>query len=210
MGQPDYQPAPAESRRYSVTEYMLLEEESDVRHEFFEGEIFAMAGGSIRHNLLVLNCAFSLRTSLRDKKCLVVAENVQLAVERGRYYNYPDIAVTCDPTDLAAERTIGSPVLLIEVTSKSTERRDRSWKFERYKELPSLRHYLLVSQKTSLVEWYKREESGVWSHHTFTRFADELYIPEIDATLKLQDIYARTGLAQMTIYPDPEPESEQD
>ena len=205
MGQAELQ-----TRTYTVAEYMALERESDVRHEFFEGEVFAMAGGTNRHNLLVLNCVVALRTGLRGKKCRVFAESVQLRVERGRYYNYPDVAVTCDWEDLEAKRTIESPVVLIEVLSKSTEARDRSWKFERYKALPSLRHYLLVSQKTSLVEWYRREENNLWSFTAFTRFADEIYLPELDVTLRLQDIYEDTGLSQMSIQPGPEAADETD
>ena len=80
------QEKPAASH-YTVAEYMALEEQSSVRHEFFEGEVFAMAGGTARHNLLVLNCALALRVGLRGKPCRVFAENVQLALEQGRYYN---------------------------------------------------------------------------------------------------------------------------
>lgn len=191
-------------RRYTVAEYMALEEQSDVRHEFFEGEVFAMAGATIRHNTMVLNCALALRAGLRGKSCRVFAESVQLAVEHGRYYNYPDVMVTCAPADLLAERTVESPTLLMEVLSKSTENRDRSWKFNRYKQLPSLRHYLLVSQTTCLVEWYRREDSGVWSFTPFALFTDELFIPELNLTLRLQDIYEDTGVTQMTIRFDSE------
>ena len=192
------------TKRYTVAEYMALEMRSDFRHEFFEGEVFAMAGASIRHNTLVLNCAVALRNGLRGKPCRVFVESVQFAVEQGRYYNYPDVAVTCAPADLLAERTIESPVLLIEVLSKSTANRDRSWKFNQYKQLPSLQHYLLVSQTTCLVEWYRREESGVWSFTPLTLFTDELFIPELGTTLCLQDIYEDAGVTQMTIHPDPE------
>lgn len=192
------------AKRYTVAEYMALEEQSDVRHEFFEGEVFAMAGGTAVHNMLVLNCAFALRTGLRGKSCRVFAENVQLALDAGRYYNYPDVQVTCAPADLLAERTMKSPVLLIEVLSKSTETRDRSWKFNQYKQLPSLRHYLLVSQATCLVEWFRREESGVWSFTPLASFTDELLIPELDLTLRLQDIYEDTGVTQMTVRFDSE------
>lgn len=194
----------AAAKRYSVAEYMALEERSDVRHEFFEGEVFAMAGGTTRHNLLIGNCYAALRAGLRGRACRVFFESVQLAVEQGRYYNYPDVMVTCAAADLIAERTVTSPVLLIEVLSKSTETRDRSWKFNQYKQLPSLQHYLLVSQATCLVEWYRREQSGVWSFTPLALFTDELLIPELDLTLRLQDIYEDTGATQMTIRFDSE------
>ena len=197
------QEKPAASH-YTVAEYMALEEQSSVRHEFFEGEVFAMAGGTARHNLLVLNCALALRVGLRGKPCRVFAENVQLALEQGRYYNYPDVMVTCAPDDLLAERTMKSPTLVIEVLSKSTETRDRSWKFNQYKQLPSLRHYLLVSQATCLVEWFRREESGLWSFTALTLFTDELIIPELDLTLRLHDIYEDTGITQLAIRFDSE------
>ena len=198
------------AKRYTVAEYMALAERSEVRHEFFEGEVFAMSGGSIRHNRLIGNCVFALRTGLRGRKCGIFFESVQLAVEKGRYYSYPDVAVTCSSVDLEAERTIEAPVLLIEVLSKSTEIRDRSWKFDRYKALPSLRHYLLISQKTCLVEWYRREESGVWSFTPLSQFTNEIYLPGLEMTVLVQDIYEDTGVVQMTIYPGPEAESELD
>ncbi len=191
-------------RRYTVAEYLALEERSNVRHEFFEGEVFAMAGGTAKHNLLIGNCYSMLRAGLRGRPCRVFFENVQLAVEKGHYYNYPDIMVTCSPTDLLAERIMEAPVLLIEVLSKSTETRDRSWKFNQYKALPSLRHYLLVSQVTCLVEWYRRQETGEWLFTPFTLFTDEITIPELDMTLRLQDVYEDTNITQMTIRFDSE------
>ncbi len=199
MGQAEPQPPP-----YTVEEYFALEERSDVRHEFFEGEVFAMAGGTTTHNLLIGNCYSALRAGLRGRPCRAFFESVQLAVEKGRYYNYPDVMVTCHPADLLAERTITAPVLLIEVLSKSTETRDRSWKFNQYKQIPSLRHYLLVSQYTCLVEWYRREESGVWSFTPLALFTDEIAIPELELTLHLQDIYEDTSITQMTVRFDSE------
>ena len=205
MGQAELQP-----HHYTTADYFALEEGSEVRHEFFEGEVFAMAGGTFLHNDLVLNCALSLRAQLRGKKCKALTENVQLAVDAGRYYNYPDVVVTCNLDDLKDGRTIKSPLLIIEVLSKSTENRDRSWKFDQYKKLPSLRHYLLVSQKTTLVEWYRREANEVWSFTPLTRFTDEIHFPELDVTLRLQELYEDTGLTQMSIQPGPEAESETD
>jgi Uma2 family endonuclease len=199
MGQAEQQP-----RRLTVEEYFALEEGSEVRHEFFEGEVFAMAGASATHNRLAGNCYTYLRSGLRGKGCEVFFESVQLAVEQGRYYNYPDVLVTCDPVDLQAERTMTAPILLIEVLSKSTENRDRSWKFNQYKQLPSLRHYLLVSQTTCLVEWYQREESGVWSFTPLALFTDEIFISELSITLRLADIYENTGISQMAIRPEPD------
>ena len=199
MGQAELQP-----RRYTVPEYMEFEERSGVRHEFYDGEVFAMAGGTIRHNTIILNAAFALRQGLRGKKCKVVAENVQLAVREGQYYNYPDVAVTCASADLRAERIIREPALLIEVLSKSTESHDRTWKFNQYKQLPSLKHYLLVSQTTCSVEWYRREANDIWAFTALVLLTDEIPLSELGLVLKLSDIYEETGVAQMVIRYDSE------
>lgn len=193
MGQADLQP-----RRYQAEEYFALEAKSQVRHEFFEGEVFAMAGESIAHNLLAGNAYIALRQTLRGKKCQVLIETVQLAVEENRHYTYPDIVVSCDPRDQHESRRLYHPLLIVEVLSPSTEAYDRGLKFNQYKKLPSLRHYLLVSQKTWLVEWYQLIEPGVWSHTALVEAADAVVIPELNLTLTLTQIYEDAGVAPMT------------
>ena len=133
---------------YSAEEYFALEEKSPVRHEFFEGEVFAMAGASIAHNTIAGNVYMACRQALRGQNCRVQMEAVRLAVEENRHYAYPDVMVSCDPHDQHESQQLHSPLLLVEVLSPSTEAYDRGLKFNQYKKLPSLRHYLLVSQKT--------------------------------------------------------------
>ena len=104
--------------RYSVEEYFALEEKSRVRHEFFEGEVFAMAGDSIAHNTIAQNITFACWLALRGKKCRVQMEAVRLAVEENRHYAYPDVMVSCDPHE---SQQLHSPLLIVEVLSPSTE-----------------------------------------------------------------------------------------
>ena len=161
--QPDY------TRRYTVEEYFALEETSDIRHEYYHGEIFPLdtpesqAGGTKRHNLLVQNCVVALRSALRGRGCSIFAENVRVAVDEDAHYNYPDVVVSCAPADKADPRTVHQPVLIIEVLSASTEARDRGWKFQQYQQLASLQHYVLVSQKRQLMECYTRNENDSWT-----------------------------------------------
>ena len=192
MGQPEIQP-----RRYTVDEYFASEEKSEIRHEFFEGEVFAMAGESIAHNTISLNVAFACRQALRGKRCRVQMEGIQLAVEANRHYTYPDIVVSCDPQDQHERRRLHHPVLIVEVLSPSTEAYDRGLKFNQYKKLSSLRHYLLVSQKTWLVEWYQLSEHGVWGHTALAEAADAVVIPELNLTMTLVQIYEEAGVAPM-------------
>ncbi len=196
----------ARPSRYSAEEYFALEEKSPVRHEFFEGEVFAMAGASIAHNTIALNVALACRQALRGKKCRVQMEAVRLAVEENRHYAYPDVMVSCDPHDQRESQQLYSPVLIVEVLSPSTEAYDRGLKFNQYKKLPSLRHYLLVSQKTWLVEWYQLHEHGVWGHTALAEAADAVVIPELNLTLTLVQLYEEAGIAPMKVGFVPEEE----
>jgi Uma2 family endonuclease len=190
-------------RRYTVEEYMALEEQSEVRHEFFDGEVFAMAGANVSHNLLGLNFAMAFRQALRGQPCLVMMESVQLAVEEGRHYTYPDVMISCDAADQQAERTLHAPVLLVEVLSPSTAEYDRGRKFNQYKKLPSLQHYLLVSQASWLVEWYRREANHIWSFTPLVEETDALVIPELNINLTVAEIYEGTGIAPLRIVEEP-------
>ncbi|GAA4371697.1 Uma2 family endonuclease [Hymenobacter koreensis] len=196
MAQPQAAP-----RLYTVDEYMALELTSELRHEFFAGEVYAMSGGTSAHNTITLNCASSLRTALRGSGCRVYMESVQLAVAQGHYYTYPDVMVTCHPDDIAAERTMRHPVLIIEVLSPSTADHDRSWKFNQYKQLASLQHYILVSQHVCLVEWFRREPSGVWSFTALADMTDVLEMPELGVTLRVQDIYDEVAVPMLSAEP---------
>jgi len=182
---------------YTAAEYFALEEQNEVRHEFFEGEIFAMAGASVAHNTIAGNFYVALRQSLRGKKCRVQMEAVRLAVEEGRHYVYPDVMVSCDPLDQRESQQLYSPVLIVEVLSPSTESHDRGLKFNQYKKLASLRHYLLVSQTTWLVEWYQLTEHGVWAHTALAEVDDRLDIPELGLAMTLAEVYEEAGIAPM-------------
>ena len=154
-----------------------------------------MAGESIAHNTISLNVAMACRQALRGKRCRVQMEGSQLAVEANRHYTYPDIVVSCDPQDQHEQRRPHHPVFIVEVLSPSTEAYDRGLKFNQYKKLPSLRHYLLVSQKTWLVEWYQLREHGVWGHTALAEAADAVVIPELNLTMTLVQIYEEAGVA---------------
>ncbi|MDO7877034.1 Uma2 family endonuclease [Hymenobacter sp. ASUV-10] len=189
----------AQSRHYTVEEYFALEAQSEDKHEFFNGEVFAMAGASIPHNALAGNCFAAFKLALRGRPCKVVIEAVQLAVQEGRHYTYPDVMVSCDPADRQADLTMRAPVLLVEVLSPSTAEYDRGKKFNQYKQLPSLQHYLLVSQTSWLVEWYRREVGDIWSFTPLVEAEDTLLIPDLNINLTVAEIYEDTNIAPLRI-----------
>jgi len=195
--------AQQERRRYTVEEYFALEQQSEARHEFFDGEVFAMAGASVSHNLLGGNFYVAFRQALRGRPCKAVMEGVQLAVQQNRHYTYPDVMISRDDADQQASLTFQAPVLIVEVLSPSTAEYDRGRKFNQYKKLPSLQHYLLVSQTSWLVEWYRREANGIWSFTPLVEEDDALLIPELNINLTVAEIYEGTGVAPLCIVEEP-------
>ena len=203
INRPDMGQAEPHPRRYTAAEYLALEEQSEEKHDFFDGEIFARTGADVSHNLIGVNFVSAFKQALRGKPCREVVEGVQLAVREGHHYTYPDVMITCDPEDQRAKRILKAPVLLIEVLSPSTAEYDRGRKFNSYKELPSLQHYLLVSQTSWLVEWYRRETPGLWSFTALVEADDALLIPDLNINLTVAEIYDGTDVAPLRVVEEP-------
>jgi Uma2 family endonuclease len=199
MGQAELQ-----SRRYTPEEYFALEERSEARHEYFEGEVFAMAGASVTHNLIKGNFIAGLRPGVRQRGCRYVDENVRLAVSEKVFYTYPDVMVSCDAADRHESYTWRQPVLIVEVLSPSTSEYDRTTKFENYQKIPSLRHYLLISQSAWIVEWFRRNEAGQWIYTLLTGSDSTLEIPDLCLVLPLRELYEDTSVAPLRIMPSAE------
>jgi Uma2 family endonuclease len=179
-----------DKKHYTLEEYLALEAQSEIRHEFYQGEIFAMAGTSIQHNLIVDRVKDEIKQKFQPKGCMILTESVKLEVIKNVYYPYPDIMLTCHTLDKKNEYIIKYPSLVVEVLSKSTSDYDRGFKWLRYKKMPSLQHYLLVSQYEVLVELYSRNaNSDIWTYQVFDNQADEIYFNHLDFTIAVQKIY---------------------
>ena len=198
MGQPESQ------RRYTPEEYFALEAQSEVRHEYFDGEVFAMAGGTKSHNLITQNMTMALRAGLRGRGCQVFMEDVRMAVQDAFHYTYPDVVVSCDLADRRDVYLVRQPVLIVAVHSPCTAEYDRSQKFNQYKKLASLRHYILVSQTAWVLEWFRRNEANEWIYTVFSDPNDVLEIPELNLRLPLADVYDDTDVAPLQLMPEPE------
>jgi len=144
--------------RYSPQEYLALERVATHKSEYYRGEIFAMAGASILHNLIVGNLIACLHNALSGSGCRVYPRDLRVATPDG-LYTYPDVTVMCGEHtfDDHGRDTLTNPQILIEVLSESTEAYDRGKKFELYRSLPSLRNYILVEQTSALVYCYHRQ-----------------------------------------------------
>jgi Uma2 family endonuclease len=168
-------------------EYLAGERVSDVRHEYVDGEVYAMVGASRRHGLIVNAIAFALTPAARQQHCqLFVADmKLRLCIKDQQIFYYPDLLLTCDPDDREAYFT-SSPCLIIEVLSETTERIDRREKWLAYQTLPSMREYVLVAQDARRVEIFRRTRDWQAEYHE----TGAVPLACLGIHLALDDIYA--------------------
>ena len=179
-------------RHYTVDDYFTVEEMSEVKHEYYNGEIFAMAGASLSHNEIAANVLSELRAFLRNSDCGVYGSDLRVQTPGG-LYTYPDVSVICGSVHLAPDRsdTATNPIIIVEVLSDATEEYDRGDKFTLYKAILPLGHYLLISQTKILVDHFQRIKGEEWNCHPMTKPGDLIAIPELHIELSLQHIYRR-------------------
>ncbi len=170
-------------------EYLAGEQDSDIRHEYLAGQVFAMAGAGEKHNRIAGNVFFHLRAAARGKPCGVFISDMKVRVEQNDAYYYPDVMATCDPAD-SESLYKRSPCLIVEVLSPSTEAIDRREKLIAYRSLPSLRYYLLVSQEKRQVECYVRDTDNRWLITVSENEGSlEFLCDDLKANFSLDDIY---------------------
>ena len=173
----------------TAEEFLAWEQTRSLRHEFVQGEVFAMTGGVDRNNTLALNLVVALRQHLRGGPCRVYAGDVKLRVEAKDSTFYPDLMVTCSALDLADRQIKREPVLVVEVLSPSTEAFDRGDKFAAYRSLPSLVEYLLVDVNTRRCDLYRKGADGLWVLHPSEASAG-LHLLSVELTLSGELLWA--------------------
>jgi Uma2 family endonuclease len=176
----------------SIEEYLTVEQYSEIRHEYIDGQVFAMTGGSKQHNQISLNLASLIKTHLRGTPCSVFIADMKVKISttfspsKNSFY-YPDVVVTCEPKD-SDRFFLNYPCLIIEVLSPSTEAIDKREKRLNYQTLDSLQEYILVSQEEINIEIYRKNKVGKWSVQTISK-DEELSLESIDLILVTSDIY---------------------
>ena len=174
-------------------EYLALERKADGKSEYFAGELFAMAGASQRHNLIVANMIRTLGNQLLERPCNVYPSDMRVKISKVGKYTYPDVVVACGEEQFedGHNDALLNPVVIIEVLSESTEAYDRGKKFEHYQYLDSLVEYLLVAQDPYRIEQYVRRDDRIWTYSEFHRAEDIVQLSTIDCALALKDVYAK-------------------
>ncbi|MGI8656589.1 MAG: Uma2 family endonuclease [Pyrinomonadaceae bacterium] len=179
-------------QRYSLKEYFALELESEEKYEYFNGDVFCMSGVSPNHSLIEGNLNLALRLALRKRNCLVFTSNLRIKVPAAPPYRYPDLTVLCDKPvyeEIGGIDALINPTLMIEVLSSSTEAFDRGDKFTYYKSIPGFREYLLIAQHRPHITHYVKQSSGKWEYEETNDPTADLYLPSVDCTLSLNEVY---------------------
>jgi len=153
-------------QKMSVEAYFAWEPQQALRHEFVNGQVFAMAGGTLAHNDIAVNLLTAQRPSLRKRGCRINIADAKVTITP-TIYRYPDLVITCDERDKTALNAIAHPKLIVEVLSASTEALDRGDKFKEYRSLPTLEEYVLISATQTEVEIYRRGEGRLWLYTAY-------------------------------------------
>ena len=191
-----------EARRWvSVEEYLELEEKAEYKNEYFNGEIFAMAGGSPEHSQISVNATRELGNLLEDGPCRVYNSDCRVHIEDTGLYTYPDASVVCgEPVFTNRRRALTNPLLIVEVLTESTESYDRTDKFAHYRRLPSLREYVLISFDRQRIETFRRQGDGTeWIYSECSDPHGSVRLESLGCSLSVARIYSKVEL------PEPQP-----
>lgn len=182
---------PGRVRKLTPAEYLDIERAATYRSEYFDGEMFAMAGGSPRHSLIKVNLCGEIRTRLKGLPCTPYDSDLRILVSATGLYTYPDASVICGPLEYEDARrdTVLNPTLLVEVLSDSTEAYDRGKKFSHYRQIPALREYLLVSQEEAKIERFLRSDDGTWTLTEAAGLDATLPLPSLGIEISLREVY---------------------
>ncbi len=179
--------------RWTVEQYLDLERASVVRHEYLDGYVYALAGGTQAHSVITINVAALLRTAVRGGLCRVFSADMKVRVAERRFL-YPDVSIGCEATDRRDDADwIAAPRVVVEVLSDSTAAYDRGDKFASYRQVTALRDYVLVETERRRVEVHSRQGEGAWTMRAYGP-DDTVVLPGLGVQLAVADIYEDVDL----------------
>lgn len=177
--------------KISLAEYLEGEKISRAKHEFIDGEVYAMAGASERHHRIALNLIKKLDSHLEDAECDAFITDMKLKADEKTFY-YPDVFVACDKSP-ESEYYRAEPILIIEVTSPSTHQTDRREKLRAYQQIPCVQEYVIVEQDKIYLELHRRQSDGRWITYFYNEADEEFSLESINLTLKISEVYQRVN-----------------
>ncbi|MEM6343416.1 MAG: Uma2 family endonuclease [Bacteroidota bacterium] len=182
------------SHRFTLQEYLKMEQESEVRHEFHNGEVFAMAGGTYNHSVIGSNALAIIHGACAKNACIPFNGDMKVEIQHSNKYLYPEVSVVCGKVELSEKTShaITNPVLIAEVLSESTEGYDRGAKFRYYQQLSSFREYLLIDQASPVVTVYYLNDQGVWEMRNYMGLDAKFTLRSLAVEISLETLYLNT------------------
>lgn len=172
----------------SPEDYLAGEETSPIKHEYIDGQVYAMAGASDAHVTIAGNLFTLLRNHVRGRGCRVYMSDMKAQIDTANIYYYPDVMVTCDPMDKKFTNHKKYPCLIVEVLSPKTEAFDRGDKFADYQQLETLQEYILINQKRQRIDCFRRNNEGLWVLQ-FYHSGSEIHLTSIDFRTHIEALY---------------------
>jgi Uma2 family endonuclease len=174
--------------KLTPAEYLDWEEQQELRHEYLNGEVYAMTSGTVNHGRIAANFIAILISHLRGGGCRVQTSDVKVQVAASNDYIYPDVSVTCDDRDKTATKFISHPCLIVEVLSPSTAAYDRRDKFNLYRRSDSLQDYILVDTQKIEIDIYSKNDRGRWEIMSYVA-GDSIEIASINLTFRIEQVF---------------------
>jgi Uma2 family endonuclease len=181
---------------FTLEEYIEFEKESEEKHEFYKGEIFAMAGAGARHNVIFSNLFGELAYKLKGKPCKPYGSDLRIHVAQNSLFTYPDISIICGdliPSSLDKD-TATLPTVLIEILSPSTHNYDRGGKFRLYRDIPTLKEYILIESESIRLESFRLNQHNHWELEEYKSLTEMFQMPCMNISIPVKEIYEGTKL----------------
>lgn len=185
--------------RYNLTQYLEIERKSRAKHEYFQSEIFTMAGASDAHNEIFSNLFFQIGSKLKGQPCRPYGSDKRLHIPENTLYTYPDISIYCNGLMQSINDKNASilPTVLIEILSDSTQSYDRGDKFKLYRDIPSLKEYILIDSERITVEAFFLNSKNNWELHEYTDPSEIITFKSLKIAIAISDIYENVALKQI-------------
>ncbi|WP_293788590.1 Uma2 family endonuclease [uncultured Pedobacter sp.] len=180
-----------QKRHYTIEEYLEMEKTSTVKHEYYQGEIFAMSGATFNHNLIFSNVFGQLFFKLKGSKCIPFGSDMRMNIPGNTLFTYPDISIYCNGlmhSDFDEDTSI-LPTVIVEILSPSTKNYDRNKKFNLYKDIPSLKEYIMIDSESIDVQSYHINEERNWLLTEYKAITDTLIFVSMGFDMAISDIY---------------------
>jgi Uma2 family endonuclease len=180
-------------------QYLEIERQAEFKSEYYRGEMFAKAGASVAHNVIVGNMVGELRQNLRSNPCTVLPSDMRVHIKGTDLYTYPDAVVFCGQPQLLDNKsdTLLNPTLIVEVLSPSTEAFDRGRKFEHYSSIETLTSYLMVASDRIHADQYTRQPGGAWLRKSYSTLEETIDLATIGCTLSMTELYAKVEFGEL-------------